>query len=85
MPGTGAAVSVTVNGSIVELSFTIPAGDAGPMGEVSNAMLAGEIAGTAQNPITVSELSLAPGDPPTQGDLLAVIAKFNELLAALRR
>ena len=85
MPGTGAAVSVTVNGSIVELSFTIPAGDAGPMGEVSSAMLATEIAGTARDPIMVTDLMLAPSDPPTQGDLLAVIAKFNELLAALRR
>jgi hypothetical protein len=85
MPGTGAAVSVNVNGSIVELSFTIPAGDAGPMGEVSSATLAGEIAGTARDPIMVTDLMLAPSDPPTQADLLAVIAKFNELLAALRR
>ena len=85
MAGTGAAVSVTVNGSIVELSFTIPAGEMGPMGEVSSAMLAGEIAGTARNPNTVSDLVLLPSDPPTQGDLLAVIAKVNELLNALRR
>ncbi len=85
MPGTGAAVSVTVIGSIVELSFTIPAGDAGPMGEVSSATLAGEIAGTARDPIMVTDLMLAPSDPPTQADLLAVIAKFNELLSALRR
>ena len=85
MPGTGAAVSVNVNGSIVELSFTIPAGDAGPMGEVSNATLATEIAGTARDPMMVTDLVLSPSDPPTQGDLLAVIAKFNELLAALRR
>ena len=85
MAGTGAAVSVTVNGSIVELSFTIPAGEMGPMGEVSSAMLATEIAGTARNPNTVSDLVLLPSDPPTQGDLLAVIAKLNELLVALRR
>ena len=85
MAGTGAAVSVTVNGSIVELSFTIPAGEMGPMGEVSSAMLATEIAGTARNPNTVSDLVLTPSDPPTQGDLLAVIAKLNELLVALRR
>ncbi len=85
MAGTGAAVSVTVNGSIVELSFTIPAGDAGPMGEVSSTDVTNAIAGTARNPNTVSDLVLLPSDPPTQGDLLAVIAKFNELLAALRR
>ena len=85
MPGTGAAVSVTVNGSIVELSFTIPAGDAGPMGEVSSATLATQIAGTARDPIMVTDLMLAPSDPPTQADLLAVIAKVNELITALRR
>ena len=85
MPGTGAAVSVTVNGSIVELSFTIPAGDPGPTGDVSSATLANEIAGTARDPIMVTDLMVAPSDPPTQADLLAVIAKFNELLAALRR
>ena len=85
MAGTGAAVSVTVNGSIVELSFTIPAGDTGPMGEVSSAMLATEIAGTARNPNTVSDLVLLPSDPPTHADLAAVIAKVNELITALRR
>ena len=89
MAGTGAAVSVTVNGSIVELSFTIPAGDAGPMGEVSSTdvtnAIANAVTGTARNPNTVSDLVLTPSDPPTQGDLLAVIAKVNELLNALRR
>ncbi len=85
MPGTGAAVSVNVNGSIVELSFTIPAGDTGPMGEVSSAMLATEITGTARDPSTVSELSLAPGDPPTQNDFLQLVEKLNELIVALRR
>ena len=85
MAGTGAAVSVNVNGSIVELSFTIPAGEMGPMGEVSSATLAGEIAGTARDPIMVTDLVLTPSDPPTQGDLAAVIAKVNELISALRR
>ena len=33
----------------------------------------------------VSDLVSTPSDPPTQGDLLAVIAKVNELLSALRR
>ena len=85
MPGTGAAVSVNTVGNNVELSFTIPAGEPGPMGEVSNATPAGEISGTARDPIMVTDLMVAPSDPPTQADLLAVIAKFNELLAALRR
>ena len=52
---------------------------------MSNATLAGEIAGTARDPIMVTDLMVAPSDPPTHADLAAVIAKFNELLAALRR
>ncbi len=48
-------------------------------------MLAGAIAGTAQNPITVSELSLALSDPPTLDDFVQLLAKVNELIVALRR
>ena len=86
-PGTPAAASVNVFGSNVELSFTIPQGETGSgvsMTDVTNA-IANEITGTARNPNTVSDLVLSPSDPPTQGDLLAVIAKLNELLVALRR
>ncbi len=86
-PGTAAAASVNTFGNNVELSFTIPAGETGSgvtMTDVTNA-IANEITGTARNPNTVADLTLTPSDPPTQGDLLAVIAKVNELLAALRR
>ena len=84
-PLSPAGASVNVTGNVVELSFTIPRGDTGPTGEVSSAMLATEIAGTALNPSTVSDLMLLPSDPPTQADLIAVIAKVNELITALRR
>ena len=86
-PGTAASASVNTFGNNVELSFTIPEGQPGSgvtMTDVTNA-IGTEIAGTARNPNTVSDLVLTPGDPPTQADLLAVIAKVNELLAALRR
>ena len=85
-PFAPASVSVSVAGNNVELSFAIPKGETGgvTMTEVSNA-IGNEIAGTARNPNTVSDLTLTPSDPPTQADLLAVIAKVNELLAALRR
>ena len=66
-----------------------PAGPPGPMGEVSSTdvtnAIANAITGTARHPNTVSDLVLMPNNPPTQEDLLAVIAKLNELLNALRR
>ena len=86
-PGTPAEASVATFGNNVEISFTIPAGQPGPgvsFDEMTSAIgLA--ISGTARNPMTVSDLFLSPTDPPSQADLLAVIAKINELLAALRR
>ena len=86
-PGTPAEASVATFGNNVEISFTIPAGQPGPgvsFDDMTSAIgLA--ISGTARNPMTVSDLFLSPTDPPSQADLLAVIAKINELLAALRR
>ena len=84
-PGSPAGAQVNVFGSNVELSFTIPAGDTGAPGEVSNATLAGEIAGTARNPNTVSMLGITVSNPPTQAELEQVIAKINELIGALAR
>jgi len=86
-PGTPAEASVATFGNNVEISFTIPAGQPGPgvsFDDMTSAIgLA--ISGTARNPMTVSDLFLSPTDPPSQADLLTVIAKINELLAALRR
>ena len=81
-PGTSAAASVSVFGNNVELSFSIPKGETGGVtsSDVTNA-IANEISGTARNPNTVSDLSLARSDPDAQ----AVVAKINELLATLRR
>jgi hypothetical protein len=86
-PGSAAAASVNTFGNNVELSFTIPAGEPGTgvsFDDMTNA-IASAVSGTARNPITVSDLVLSPSDPPTQADVLALIAKVNELLAALRR
>jgi hypothetical protein len=80
-PGTPAAASVNTFGNNVELSFTIPAGETGAAGEVTNASLAGEIAGTARNPNTVAPLSLGTTDP----QITAIVDKLNELIAALTR
>ncbi len=84
-PGSPAGAQVNVFGSNVELSFTIPAGDTGPSGEVSNATLTGEIAGTARNPNTVALLGITISDPPTQNELEQVVAKVNELITSLAR
>ena len=59
----------------------IPAGETGAPGEVTNATLATEIAGTARNPNTVAPLSLGTTDP----QITAIVDKINELIAALAR
>ena len=84
-PGSPAGASVNVFGSNVELSFTIPAGDTGAAGEVSNATLAGEISGTARNPNSVAPIPFTVSNPPTQAELQAVVDKLNELIASLQR
>ena len=84
-PGSPAGAQVNVLGNHVELLFTIPAGDTGAPGEVSNATLAGEISGTARNPNTVAQLGFSVSSPPTQGEIETVIAKVNELIVALAR
>lgn len=85
-PGTAAAVSVSVFENNVELSFSIPKGETGGVSssDVTNA-IANEISGTARNPNTVSMLGMSVSNPPTQGELEAVIAKINELIGSLIR
>ena len=80
-PGTPAAVQVNTFGNNVELSFTIPAGEPGAAGEVTNATLATEIGGTARNPNTVAPLNLGS----TDFQITAIVDKINELIAALAR
>ena len=62
-----------------------PQGPQGPPGEVSNGDLSAALNGSALNPSGVYPLLPTASDPPTQNELLTVIAKVNELLAALRR
>ena len=84
-PGSPAGAAVNVFGNNVELSFTIPAGETGAPGEVSNATLAGEISGTARNPNSVAPIPFTVSNPPTQAELQAVVDKVNELIASLQR
>jgi len=43
------------------------------------------IAGTAQNPIGIAPLALTISDPPTQGEVQAIMDAYNALLAAIQR
>ena len=84
-PGSPAGAQVNVFGNNVELSFTIPAGDTGPAGEVTQSALNSAIMGTAQNPTGISTLSLTISDPPTKAEVEAILGFANTLLSALQR
>ena len=62
----------------------VPAGPAGPAGEVSNATLAAQIAGTAQNP-NVGTFNIALSDPPTRAEVQAILDFVNALVNSLTR
>ena len=81
-PGSPASASVNTFGNNVELSFVIPEGQPG---EVTSVELSNGIAGTARNPNTVAPLGLAVSDPPTQTEMQQIVAKLDELIAALLR
>ena len=57
----------------------------GPQGEVSAATLGAAVADTPHNCAVVGTLGLVVGDPPTQAEVQAVVAKVDELIATLRR
>ena len=54
-------------------------------GEVNNAALATDIAGTSADSKGVALLGIAVSDPPTQAEMQAVANKLDELITALRR
>jgi hypothetical protein len=87
-PSDPVSVSATVIGEVLHLSFSIPRGfdgAAGAAGEVSNATLAAEIAGTARNPSGVAPLNLTVSDPPTTAEVQAIANRLDELRAGLLR
>jgi hypothetical protein len=84
-PGSPAGAQVSTNGNDVELTFTIPAGETGPAGEVSQSALNSAIMGTAQNPTSISTLSLSISDPPTKAEVEAILGFVNALLSTLQR
>lgn len=84
-PADPAAVSVSLTGTTLHFSFSIPRGLDGTPGEVTNATLSVEIAGTARNPSSVAPLNLTVSDPPTQAEMQAIANKLDEFLAAAVR
>ena len=84
-PGSPATVTVSFDGSLVHLSYAIPAGEPGVNGEVTNAALAAAIATTSSNSNAVPTLGLVVSDPPSQAEVQTLANKMDELLLALRR
>ena len=88
-PGNDATVAASFDGTNVHLSFGIPRGQEGPMGqpgEVTQAALDAAIAGTARNINAISDLSgWEPSDPPTADDLRTIRDKLNEVINGLRQ
>jgi hypothetical protein len=87
-PTDPASVSLSLIGTTLHFSFSIPRGfdgANGPPGEVSNATLNAEIAGTARNPSGVAPLNMTVSDPPTAAEVQAIANKVDELRAAALR
>lgn len=80
-PGSPATVSVMFDGANVRFTFGLPAGADGAPGEVSNAQLATDIAGTSSNTNAVATLDTPFADP----DAEAMRQKLNEFILAARR
>ena len=87
-PADPASASLSLIGTTLHFSFSIPRGidgANGPPGEVTNATLAAEIAGTARNPSGVAPLNMTVSDPPTAAEVQAIANKVDELRAAALR
>jgi hypothetical protein len=84
-PADPASASLSLTGATLHFSFSIPRDLDGAPGEVTNATLAAEIAGTARNPSGVAPLNMSVSDPPTAAEVQAIANKVDELRAAALR
>jgi hypothetical protein len=61
----------------------------GSPGEVTTAQMETAIptaiGGTAQNPTSITPLSLSISDPPTQAEVQSIVDAYNTLISALQR
>jgi hypothetical protein len=83
--GDPAAVSVSVIGDVLHLTFGIPQGQSGLPGEVTLADMNAAIATTSSNSNAVVNLSELAEGSYNQTQMQNVINKVDELINALRR
>ncbi len=87
--GEDAAVSVSVVGGVLHLTFGIPEGQSGPPGEVTQAALdaglAATLAQTSANSNAVAVLGEFADSSYNQPQIQNIINKLDELTLALRR
>ena len=84
-PGQAATVAASIVDGVLHFQFGIPAGPAGPTGEVTNAVLGEAIAMTSHSSNSVGLLNLTVADPPERAQMQSLTDKLDELINALRR
>lgn len=68
-----------------ELINTIPQGEQGPPGEVSQSDLESVMYSSANRVDAVTPLGMTISDPPQQYEVEAILMKLDELISALER
>jgi hypothetical protein len=84
-PGQAATVAASIVDGVLHFQFGIPAGPAGPTGEVTNTVLSEAIATTSHSSNSVGLLNLTVADPPERAQMQSLTDKLDELINALRR
>jgi hypothetical protein len=80
--GDPAAVTASITGGVLHLSFGIPTG---PAGEVTQALLDGAIQTTSANSNSVNQLNATADLSYQSSQMQEVMNKLDELIWALRR
>ncbi len=89
--GSPAAVTASLDGNLVRLTFDLPAGadgtpgTPGPAGEVTQAALDAALLGTSANSNAVAPLGLAADGSYNPAQMQDLLSKVDELILALRR
>ena len=84
-PGSVATVGVSFDGTLVHLTYGIPAGVPGADGEMTDAALAAAIATSALNPSGIAPFAGTFSDPPTQAEMQAFAAWVETVRSAMVR
>lgn len=78
-------MSVHFDGTNLHFTFSLPQGQSGPPGEVTQSAQEAAIATTSSNSNNMGTLGFVVSDPPTQTEMQTLPNKVDELLLALRR